>query len=754
MDELRKSAAPLSSTAQIQQREVKIGYLSLAESQRNSVNEIYKSSRQIALSFKLDNTPNQEAALTKLAELGLDQVDELSCESSSCGYHKSIRQQRDEHKKSIQVNTKRRNPYQFTGCLAHVEIVERIQDGAVTSICGVFVHNEACTKSAIQRTPQIPLHEHVYEEALKQLQNGASITAIQEKNRTMINEKLYRDMGTYNPDSTNVRYLFLHSDHATLYRKASKELGVDARIQPQYNVNNWLDPGSPEFNPQIAEATLEVQLIATVEYSVAKDLISHNRSYFTNLVQNTEAKHAAEAALEHIKYLDVNWMSIDLWKSWSEWGRVKAAAAIGITVQGVIPTTNHLESFNGILKRKYIQRYLHSGHRLRFDTLIMLLITKILPQAYMRRTNEREYRLWLTSRFREAAGGADILELQKKARTAKLELCRVQRSLCWWPQDETRDLHATQLLHAGRLRPPTFGLDRDTFITSCLASEGLTEYQLSIHRSGKASCSCLDFYDKGAACKHLRAFRVLVDSWVTRGLETAFHYPLSLVEAQQIAAVTPSPPNISSSVLSPLPPSDVDPCSSMATDWTMVQALGGDRTTLGGAAEEDNSGASGTGSVSGSSEGENPVRNTEAPTSLFSSQLAAIQTQIGSRLQQQAVALLPNLYALESLLEDVTILSSPSRELVDLHDVIDNLSARLSQIRARNSPSPSVPPSLTGSPKQGPSRNFRRTVSDSTVFAPQPTRSLKRQRQKSDVPTLRAPSPERKQIRKASHGTL
>ncbi|KAF9031723.1 hypothetical protein BDP27DRAFT_1455783 [Rhodocollybia butyracea] len=242
--------------APIQQREVKIIYLSLTESQCHSVDEIYKSSRQTTLSFILDDTQDQEIALTKLAELGLDQVSRTALESrwtvqwsttwetnkarkngrcfnGKLSFQINQGRQRDKRKKGLQVDTKRRNPYQFTGCLAHVEIVERIQDGAVTSICGVFVHNKGCDKSVIQRTPEIPLHEHVYEEALKQLQNGASITAIQEKNCAMINEKLYRDMDTYNPASANVRYLFLQSDHATLYQKASKELGVDARLQPK-----------------------------------------------------------------------------------------------------------------------------------------------------------------------------------------------------------------------------------------------------------------------------------------------------------------------------------------------------------------------------------------------------------------------------------------------------------------------------------------------------------------------------------------
>lgn len=124
------------------------------------------------------------------------------------------------------------------------------------------------------------------------------------------------------------------------------------------------------------------RLIATVEHSAAVALILQHLAYFTELQTNSEAKSIAQAGLDHLHYLNVNWMSLSLWQSWSEWGRLKAAAAIGIPVQGVIPTTNHLESFNGLLKRKYIKNYLHSGHRLRFNMLIFLFITQILPQVF------------------------------------------------------------------------------------------------------------------------------------------------------------------------------------------------------------------------------------------------------------------------------------------------------------------------------------------------------------------------------------
>lgn len=67
----------------------------------------------------------------------------------------------------------RRVPYAYTGCLAHVEVVERVSDGQITRISGIIEHNSACQKAILNRLPAIPLHDHVYEVALEQLENGS-----------------------------------------------------------------------------------------------------------------------------------------------------------------------------------------------------------------------------------------------------------------------------------------------------------------------------------------------------------------------------------------------------------------------------------------------------------------------------------------------------------------------------------------------------------------------------------------------------
>ena len=70
----------------------------------------------------------------------------------------------------------------------------------------------------------------------------------------MIESCSYRGMREQDPSTANVRYQLLLSDNSTLYRKFSRRQGVDVRKQPQYNINDWLDPNSPDFKPEIRDA--------------------------------------------------------------------------------------------------------------------------------------------------------------------------------------------------------------------------------------------------------------------------------------------------------------------------------------------------------------------------------------------------------------------------------------------------------------------------------------------------------------------
>ncbi|KAL0568641.1 hypothetical protein V5O48_013338 [Marasmius crinis-equi] len=109
---------------------------------------------------------------------------------------------------------------------------------------------------------------------------------------------------------------------------------------------------------------METLLLDTVTHNAVTAVISNIRTYLNEITKSRVAAHAAEAGRKHIAYIKRNWMMVSMWESWSKYGRLAVSRLLNIPVEGAIPTTNHLESFNGVLKQKYLDHWTHSGRRL------------------------------------------------------------------------------------------------------------------------------------------------------------------------------------------------------------------------------------------------------------------------------------------------------------------------------------------------------------------------------------------------------
>ena len=258
---------------------------------------------------------------------------------------------------------------------------------------------------------------------------------------------------------------------------------------------------------------LLIRLISSVDHNIAMGILQQQRAAFMQLSQDVSAAPAAHGGIKHIDYLITHWMPIAMWKSWSEWGRVAASTILNIPIEGVIPTTNHLESFNSILKQKHLPAHLRSGHRLHFDSLIHILITQILPGIYRHRKAQQEYRQWLETRFQAGAGGKNLAEVQKAVLDERA--LNSNKPVCWWEADVSRDRAAQEILNSRRLTIFR-GKDTNTFVALCAGNPkdgngSVTQYSIKVSRSGFASCTCPDFLARGGACKHLRATRLTID---------------------------------------------------------------------------------------------------------------------------------------------------------------------------------------------------------------------------------------------------
>lgn len=249
--------------------------------------------------------------------------------------------------------------------------------------------------------------------------------------------------------------------------------------------------------------------------------------------QDPEASTAGDAGIAFLDYFELQWMPVEIWTSWSRLGREKVACRIGIPLGKVLTTTNHLESLNGTLKGKYLGNLTRSGYRLRPDVLIFHLSQRILPQIYARRRLDSQFFQWRAQRFLNASGGNTIVPQREGSHSITSTL----GVRAWFIPDERRDIAAQTLFSNGHVVPIPSGRKYELWARCKSEVSPDVHYWLTMHPTGSATCTCRDWMYRGGACKHLRAFRKVIEQWCENGiLDYRFLFPLSFLEAEEAEA--------------------------------------------------------------------------------------------------------------------------------------------------------------------------------------------------------------------------
>ncbi|GJJ10073.1 hypothetical protein Clacol_004299 [Clathrus columnatus] len=287
--------------------------------------------------------------------------------------------------------------------------------------------------------------------------------------------------------------------------------------------------------------------MASQVYETAIALIESERTWLSTakITATTAYNITIDKALLYINYLSNYWLPEPMWKSWSTFGRMMASQVLNIPLDGVIPTTNHLEAFNGVLKHKYIHQYQKSGRCIRIDILVILLITRILPIIYKQRNIEQEYHNWLSLQFGPQIHSIEQLESLeiKKRKPSKINISsslvpsRVF-AMTWWSSDlHAQHYSAAQWIIANQRISNFQWIANHTIEATCASSlsnihvKGHTRYTLSLNSYRLAVCSC-PFNSLGnGACKHLWAFRFILPSLSP---PVYFYFPLTEKAALEI----------------------------------------------------------------------------------------------------------------------------------------------------------------------------------------------------------------------------
>ncbi|KAJ6560824.1 hypothetical protein DFH09DRAFT_1482414 [Mycena vulgaris] len=622
----RKSNAPLKQRSMLS--DIPLKKLMVSSTQLEQLEEMYRvhATANDGGNFPVDylytlSDVDQLSASAIMAEQGFDidsrgQLDnrwsqQWSCYSTNsvkvrnrtrqvlylcrCGYDHTRTQKKERH-----------TPVPCTSCFAHAEITYAVDSERILRIRGFFHHNDACKQAEFTRIPPVPVHPSVFVVALSQLRDGTTFADVKKKNRELVTSRGYKGFPA-DLRTSPYRWLLETRDSRSLYRQYSRMNGVKVTEKPQVNVDEWLDPESPQYNATIADAVFhysaradkgerfevciatdemneaawkyghENQIIVDGTFGICNSrvllfivmVIDENRkgvpvaflmfsaptgnkqssagydtAILTKLIRKwrdsvTECGHhhsfvgvvfcpytaitdtdlkergalitvipsiwllicrfhlrqswknhrnkllkgkgALKVDLKHrLKRLEdslVKTQTIEearellarereLLTHWSDYGRKVAASLLGCEMDGVIPTTNHLESFNGVLKRKHLRRWQNGGRRIRVDVLIRILIIHILPSIFQERRLYQDQELRIAAQVRLLPGGANLLKNRSAGR-------QIIPKIAYLLPDEDRDQHAQELFDAGQVGVPDFNLATNTFVFTCLSAEAL-----------------------------------------------------------------------------------------------------------------------------------------------------------------------------------------------------------------------------------------------------------------------------------------
>ncbi|KAI0699012.1 hypothetical protein BC835DRAFT_1405247 [Cytidiella melzeri] len=250
---------------------------------------------------------------------------------------------------------------------------------------------------------------------------------------------------------------------------------------------------------------LEDLLLESEDFRSARALVTNEKANMIALQDSSECDSAvAEGALKHLEYLDTYWLREALWQSWSKAGRLRAAVFLKRTINEIVPTTNHLESFNGVLKRKHLRRWQNSGRRLRIDILVHILILYALPSIFQQRAVEDMETHRRNTMLKQLPGGSAIMDVHRRTSVPFTPIA-------YWAVDEERDLGAVSLVTNNQISIPTLDDQSGTYTFMCYSSLAMEHdqnpvtYTISFSGGDTVTCSCPDFQRRGGACKHIRA---------------------------------------------------------------------------------------------------------------------------------------------------------------------------------------------------------------------------------------------------------
>jgi hypothetical protein len=263
---------------------------------------------------------------------------------------------------------------------------------------------------------------------------------------------------------------------------------------------------------------------------IVRQFISRKKESLKNLVSNStnlsaETQSVLNGGIEFLTYVQKQWAG-DLLYSWSLNGRKSAAGALGIPLENLPTTNNHLEGTNEYLKNNQLRRFQRKGRPLRADVLYFALVSEIIPNILALRSLAVDLKKEKAERRKEF----NIMD-----NTTREILEREYPQVAYLSPSPNRDESAKRILRMNKV----LGYEVEEMtgkVQVQVESETTPDlvYITCVH--GKATdirCQCPDFLQNGILCKHLRAAALYIDE--LRKQEEHSHLPEMMFTTRQEA---------------------------------------------------------------------------------------------------------------------------------------------------------------------------------------------------------------------------
>lgn len=221
------------------------------------------------------------------------------------------------------------------------------------------------------------------------------------------------------------------------------------------------------------------------------------------LENKLENKKILEGGLKFFTYFTKQWAG-DLLYSWCLNGRTNAAKVLGIPLEKLPTTNNHLEGMNEYLKNNQLNRFQRNNHLLRADVLYIALVYEVIPNILTLRNLAANLELEKVERQKEF----NIIDPADR----KILLQEFPQ-IAYLSPSAKRDESARRILNMNKIIK--YEVEELTGkIHVEVESETTPGFVYTTCVYGQPTdicCQCFDFLQKGILCKHLRAAALYIE---------------------------------------------------------------------------------------------------------------------------------------------------------------------------------------------------------------------------------------------------